>query len=144
MEFHALFQDMGKNLFKQIRILKTAGIVFSKSRKVRNRIQHVQTEKPAISYIHFNFFYCLAHTFNPIEILDKRDFDQHHRIHAGSTVICTILVFYKIVNKVPVDCPVNLSEHVILWYHVIHAEHHHLFSFFIGISCHHKRNLPIK
>ena len=33
-----------------------------------------QTEKPAISYIHFDFFYCLAHTFNAIEILDKREF----------------------------------------------------------------------
>ena len=68
------------------RILKTAGIVFPKSRKVRNRG------------------------------------------HAGSSVICTILVFYKIVNKVPVNCPVNLLEHVVLWHHVIHAKHH-LFSF---------------
>ena len=143
MKLHTLFEDMGKDLFKQFRILKTPGIVFPKSRKVRDWIQHIQTEKPTISYIHFDFFDRLAHTFNPIEILDKRDFDQHHRIHAWPSVICTILVFYKIVNKVPVNCPVNLSEHVILWHHVIHAEHHHLFSFFIGISCHHKRNLLI-
>ena len=82
-----MFKDMRKDLFKQIRILKTAGIVFPKSRNVRNRIQHIQTEKPTISYVYFDFFYCLSHTFDPIEILNKRDFDQHHRIHSWSSVI---------------------------------------------------------
>ncbi len=47
------------------RIYKHSGCIYQ---------MEFQTEKPAISYIHFDFFYCLAHTFNAIEILDKREF----------------------------------------------------------------------
>ena len=144
MEFHALFQDMGKNLFKQIRILKTAGIVLSKSRKVRNRVQHVQTKEPTVSYVYFDFLYGLSHASDSIKILDKGNFNQHYWIHAGSSVIGAILVFYKIVNEAPINCPINLPKHVIFRYHVIHTEHHHRFSLFIGIFCHHKRNLLIR
>lgn len=69
-------QYMGKYLLKQIRIFETSGIVFPKSRKMRNLIRHIQTKKPAVCYIYLDFFYCLAHTFNTIKILDQGNFNQ--------------------------------------------------------------------
>ena len=144
MVLHTLFKDVGKDLFKQVCIFKTPCIIFPKSRKVGNRIQHIQTEEPSVSYIHFDFFHRLSHAFDPVEILDKRNFDQHHWIHTRATIICTIFIFYKIVNESPVNCALYFTKHMVFWHHVIHAEHHHLFSFFIGISCHHKRHPPIR
>ena len=51
-------------------------------------------------------------------------------------------IFNQIINKVPIDCFINQSQHMVLRYHVIHGEHHHLFSFFICIFCHHKKHRP--
>ena len=39
---HTLPQDMGKDLLEEVRILETAGVVLSKSRKMRDWIHHVQ------------------------------------------------------------------------------------------------------
>ena len=144
MKLHTFFKDMGKDLFEQARIFKTPGIVFPKSRKMRNLVQHVQPQEPAISYVYFDFLYSLSHASDSIKILNKGNFDQHYRIHARSSVIGAILVFHKIINEVPIDCTIDLSKHVIFRHHVIHTEHHHLFSFFIGIFCHHKRNLLMR
>lgn len=38
-----------------------------------------ETEKPAISYVYFDFFYWLSHSLNPIEVLDKRNFFDKKR-----------------------------------------------------------------
>lgn len=74
---------MGEYLFKKIRILKTAGIVFPESRKMWNLIHHFKTEEPAVSYIYFDLFYCLAHASYAIEVLDEWKFDQHNGIILG-------------------------------------------------------------
>ena len=52
-------------------------------------------------------------------------------------------IFNQIINKVPIDCFINQSQHMVLRYHDIHGEHHHLFSFFICIFRHHKHYLLI-
>ena len=138
--FHAVFQNLWKDLLKKICIFETAGVIFSKCRKMRNRIQHIQSKKPAVSNVYFNLFYGLTHTFYSIKILNKRYLYQHDRIHTGTTIIQTVFFFYQIINKVPVDCFIYQTKHMILWHHVIHAKHHHLFTFFICIFCHHKKH----
>ena len=137
-KFIALHQDMGKDLLKKIGILKAPCIVFPECRKMWHFIHHIQTEKPSVSNIYLDFFTCLPHAFNSIKILDKRNLDQHHGIHAGPTIVLGILVDYKVINEVPVNCLVYDSQKVILWNHVIHTKKLYLFSFFICILGHHK------
>ena len=82
-------------------------------------------------------------TENPdVEILNEWYFYQHDGIHTGTAVIRTVFFFNQIINKVPIDCFINQSQHMVLRYHVIHGKHHHLFSFFICIFRHHKKHRP--
>ena len=137
-KFVALHQDMGKYLLKKICILKTSGIVFSERRKMWHLIHHIQTKKPSVGNIYLDFFAGLPHAFDSIKILDQRNLNQHHRIHAGASVVWRIFLDYKVINEVPVNCLVYDSQKVILWNHVIHTKKLYLFSFFICILGHHK------
>ena len=131
-------QDVGNYLFKQISIFKASGIVFPEGRKMRYLIHHIQTEKPSVSNIYLDFFTGLAHTFNSIEILDKRNLNQHDRIHTWTSVIMRVFVNYKTINEVPVNCLIYNSQKMILRNHVIHTKELDLFSLFICILRHHK------
>ena len=46
VEFHAVFQYLCEDLLKKIGIFKTASIILPEGRKMRNRIHHIQTQKP--------------------------------------------------------------------------------------------------
>ena len=95
---------MGKYLFKKIGIFKPSGIVFAKCRKMWHLIHHIQTKKPPVSNIYLDFFAGLPHAFDSVEILDKGNLDQHHRIHTWTSVILRVFWGYKIIYEVPVDC----------------------------------------
>ena len=99
-----LHQDMGKYLFKKICILKASGIVFPKRGKMWHLIHHIQTQEPPVGNIYPDFLAGLPHTFDSIEILDKRNFNQHHGIHTGATIVLRIFFGNKIINEVPVNC----------------------------------------
>ena len=122
---------MGKYLLKKICILKASGIVFPKRGKMWHLIHHIQTQEPPVGNIYLDFLAGLPHTFDSIEILDKRNFNQHHGIHTGATIVLRIFFGNKIINEVPVNCLVYDSQKVILWNHVIHTKKLYLFSFFI-------------
>lgn len=107
VEFHAVFQYLCEDLLKKIGIFKTAGIILPEGRKMRNRIHHIQTQKPTIRSIYFDLPNRLPHTFNSVKVLDKRDFDQHNWIHARSSIIKAVFFFYKIINKIPVNGFIN-------------------------------------
>ena len=132
---------MGKYLSKKIGILKSSGIVFSECRKMRHLIQHIQTKKPPVGNIYLDFLTGLSHAFDPIEILNKRNLDQHHGIHTGTAIVRRIFFGYKVINKVPVNGFIYDSKKVVLWNHVIHAKELHLPAFFICILSHHNWNL---
>ena len=140
VEFHAVLQYLCEDLLKKTGIFKTASIILSKGRKMRNRIHHIQPQKPAIRNIYFDLSNRLPHTFNPVKVLDKRNFDQHNRIHTRSSIIRAVFFFHKIINKSPVNGFINQTQHMVLWNHVIHTEHDHLFSFLICIFSHHKKH----
>ena len=70
-------KDMFEYLLKKVGIFKTAGIVLSKRGEMRDFIEHIQPKEPAVCNIDFNLPAGLAHAFDPIKILDKRDLDQH-------------------------------------------------------------------
>ena len=99
-----------------------------------------QTEEPSVCDIDFDFFYCLAHTSDAVQILDEWNFNEHDRIHAGAAIVCTVFIDHKIIDKTPVDCLVNQAQQMILRNKVIHAEHLNLFSFLICILCHHRKH----
>ena len=101
--FVAFREDMLKDLFKQVGVLKAAGVVFSEGGKMRDRLQHVQAKKPAVGDIDLDLFDCLPHTSYPVQILDERDLDQRDRIHAWSPEIWRIFIFDKIIDERPVD-----------------------------------------
>ena len=45
-----------------------------------NLVHHFQTEEPSVCDIDFDFFYCLAHTSDAVQILDEWNFNEHdHR-----------------------------------------------------------------
>ena len=138
--FIAFLQDTGKDLFKKISILKASGIILSKRREMGNLVHHFQTEEPSVCDIDFDFFYCLAHTSDAVQILDEWNFNEHDRIHAGAAIVCTVFIDHKIIDKTPVDCLVNQAQQMILRNKVIHAEHLNLFSFLICILCHHRKH----
>ena len=69
--FIAFLQDTGKDLFKKISIPKASGIILSKRREMGNLVHHFQTEEPSVCDIDLDFFYCLAHTSDAVQILDE-------------------------------------------------------------------------
>lgn len=75
--------------------------------------------------------------------MNKGYFYQHYRIKTRTAVIVAVLIFHKIINKVSINRFIHNSEEMILWNHVVHAEHLHLFSFFICILCHHRATPPV-
>ena len=141
-EFHTVFQYFREDLIKEVCAFKATGVVLSESRKVRNRIHHIQSKKPAVCDIYLDLFDRLPHTFDPIEVLDEGDLNKHNRIHAGASVIRAVFIFYKVIDKVPVDRFINQSQHMVLWHHVIHTKQLHLLPLFICIFRHHKKTPP--
>ena len=125
--FIAFLQDTGKDLFKKISIPKESGIILSKRREMGNLVHHFQTEEPSVCDIDFDFFYCLAHTSDAVQILDEWNFNEHDRIHAGAAIVCTVFINHKIIDKTPVDCLVNQAQQMILRNKVIHFIFHHFF-----------------
>ena len=107
---HTLPQDMGKDLSEEVRILETAGVVLSKGRKMRDWVHHVQTKGPAVSNIDLDLADGLAHALDPKKVLYERDLDQHDRIHAGPSIVMTISPFHEVIDKTPVDGPVDQPE----------------------------------
>ncbi len=75
--FIAFLQDTGKDLFKR----SASGIILSKRREMGNLVHHFQTEEPSVCDIDFDFFYCLAHASDAVQILDEWNFNEHDRIH---------------------------------------------------------------
>lgn len=61
----------GKRSVQKISILKASGIILSKRREMGNLVHHFQTEEPSVCDIDFDFFYCLAHTSDAVQILDE-------------------------------------------------------------------------
>ena len=122
MVFIALFEDMGEDLFEEVCIFKPTGIILAESREVRHLIRHSKTEEPPIRHVYFDLPDRLPHTPDPIQILDERDLDQHHRIDTGPAVICTVFFFDKLIDEGPVDGLINDPEQVILRDQVFHAE----------------------
>jgi len=112
--FIAFLQDTGKDLFKKISILKASGIILSKRREMGNLVHHFQTEEPSVCDIDFDFFYCLAHASDAVQILDEWNFNEHDRIHTGATIVCTVFIDHKFIDKTPVDCLVNQAQQMIL------------------------------
>lgn len=104
-------------------------------------IHHFKTKKSPIGYIYFNLFNSLTHTPYAIQILDERKFYQHYRVHAGSAAVRTVLIHYKVIDKIPVNGFINDPQKMVPGNHVIHAEHLNLFSFLICILSHH-RSIP--
>ena len=52
----------------------------AKRREMGNLVHHFQTEEPSVCDIDFDFFYCLAHTSDAVQILDEWNFNEHdHR-----------------------------------------------------------------
>lgn len=92
--------------------------------------------------LYLDLFHGLTHAFYSIEILNEWYLYQHDGIHTGTAVIRTVFFFNQIINKIPIDCFINQSQHMVLRYHVVHGKHHHLFSFFICIFRHHKKHRP--
>ena len=90
--FIAFLQDTGKDLFKKISILKASGIILSKRREMGNLVHYFQTEEPSVCDIDFDFFYCLAHASDAVQILDEWNFNEHDRIHAGAAIVCTVFI----------------------------------------------------
>ena len=97
--FIALLEDVAENLFKKVCIFESASIVLPKRREVRYGIKHIKSQEPFIGDVDLDFLDCLPHAFDSVEILDKRNFDQHDRIHTGPTVVSTVLILNKIIDK---------------------------------------------
>lgn len=73
-----------------IGIFKMVCIIFPKSREMWNQIQHIQSQKLSVSNIYFNFFYRLAHTFDPIKILNKWNLNKHNGIQKFQSIAFSI------------------------------------------------------
>lgn len=66
LKFVAFLQDVGENLFKQIGILLSSGIVLFQSEEMGNPIHHFKSGKPTVSHIHFDLLNRLTHTSDSI------------------------------------------------------------------------------
>ena len=96
-----------------------------------DRVKQLQAKEPSVSNIDLDLSDRLAHTPYPVKILDKRDLDQHDRIHARTAEVGRILIFHKTIDELPVDRFVDHSQEMVFRYQIIHAEHLDLSSFFI-------------
>ena len=83
----AFFQNSLKYLFKQVGVLKTAGVVFAKRGKVGNGIKNVQPQKPPVRHVYLYFLNGLAHAPDSVQVLYEGNFDQHDWVHAGASLI---------------------------------------------------------
>ena len=101
--FHALQQDIFENLFEQISSFKPSFVVLSECAEMRDFIVKIQSKKPAICHIDFDFANRLTHTVDPVHVLNDRDFDQCDRIDTRSSSLSRILFFYQIIDKVKID-----------------------------------------
>lgn len=72
-----------------------------------------------------------------IQVLNEGNFDKDNRINAWTAVIRTILFFDQVINKRPVYCFIDKAQQVVFRNEIIHTEHLDLFSFLVGILCHH-------
>lgn len=85
----------------------------AKRREMGNLVHHFHTEEPSVCDIDFDFFYCLAHTSDAVQILDEWNFNEHDRIHTGAAIVCTVFIDHKIIDKTPVDCLVNQAQQIV-------------------------------
>ena len=90
---------MLKYLFKDVSILEAPSIVLTKCREVWDRIIKFKSKEPSVGHVDFNVFNSLAHAFNSIKILNKRDLDQSNWIYTWTPGIRRIFISYKIIYE---------------------------------------------
>ena len=140
--FIAFGEDVFKDLFEKVGIFKAAGVILPKGREMGDRIQHIQTEEPAVGDIDLDLFDGLPHAAYPVQVLDERYLDQRDWVHARTPEIRRILIFDKFIDKCPVDSFIDQPQEMVFRDQIVHAEHLVLFPFFIRILCHHGKIPP--
>ena len=73
-------------------------------------IHHIQPLGPTVGDIDLDLTDGLAHALDPKKVLYERDLDQHDRIHAGPSIVMAISPFHEVIDKTPVDGPVDQPE----------------------------------
>lgn len=63
-------KDSGKNLFKQVSILKTPGVIFTKNGEMGNLFMHSIAQIPAVSKVYLDFPYRFSHGRGSENVLD--------------------------------------------------------------------------
>ena len=113
--FHALHQDLLKNLLEQICSCKSAGVILAERGEMGNGIVKVQAQEPAIGQIHFDLFDRLAHTLDPKQVLNECDLEKDDRIDARSSIVLAVFIFDQVIDETEVDHCIDFSKQMVLW-----------------------------
>jgi len=116
------FQNALEDGFKQVGASETADIVFPEGGEMGNGFGEVVTDKPTVSDIGFDFFDGLPHGTDAKEVLNEDNFDEDHRVDAGTPGILAVFIFNQVINETEVDRLVNFAEQMVLWNQLVERE----------------------
>jgi len=72
------------------------------------------SQKPPIRDIHIDFLHRPAQRGDSVQMLNQHNLKQDDWVHAGTTVILAIQIFYKVINMAEIYRAVDLSQQMIL------------------------------
>ena len=77
---------------------KAAAKRIADRRKMRKRLRHGISQKPAIRHIHFRVFHRLPKQAYPEQMPNQHQLEQHHRIKAGATIVLAVQILHQIID----------------------------------------------
>ena len=123
--FRCRFQHPAEHIFHRGGVEPVFEIV-THGGEMRDLLCQCVPDEPAVRHIHAHLFQCAPKRGDPVDVLNEYDFEQHHRVNAGSAVIFAVQFFHKVVDFVEFDRCFDLPQKVICRNQLLQYDKFHL------------------
>jgi hypothetical protein len=92
----------------------SAATVLAQRRGIRNLVAQSQTQEPAVGHVHLHLPHQLTLRTHTVQIAQKQQLEQHHRIKRRAAVVFAVEVLHPLPDETEIHRTIDLAQQVLL------------------------------